>query len=127
MLAIALMFLTVCLLNTIGLLLSKFVGKAGEIGLRRALGATRGTLFAQYMIEAAMIGLLGGALGVVLSWLGLAGLDLLFGQLISNLTQMDWVMVLTAVALALLSSIAAGLYPTWKACNIQPSAQLKAQ
>jgi putative ABC transport system permease protein len=36
-------------------------------------------------------------------------------------------MVLVALTIALLSSIAAGLYPTWRACNIAPASQLKSQ
>ena len=39
------MFLIVCLLNTVGLLLAKFIGKSSEIGLRRAIGASKGQVF----------------------------------------------------------------------------------
>ena len=42
-------FLAVCLVNTIGLLLAKFTRKAGEIGLRRALGASRREVFTQFL------------------------------------------------------------------------------
>ena len=121
------MFLAVCLLNTIGLLLSKFLSKAPEIGLRRALGASKRTLFAQYMIEAGAIGLLGGLLGLGLTWLGLQGIRVLFGEFVENLVQLDWLMVIAAIVLAILASVLAGLYPTWRACNIEPASQLKAQ
>ena len=127
LLVVAILFLAVCLLNTIGLLLSKYLGRAPEIGLRRALGASRGTVFAQYTIESALIGVAGGVVGVGLTWLGLHGLHLLFGDLVDNLVQLDWVMVLTAVVLAIASSILAGCYPAWRACAIQPAGQLKAQ
>ncbi len=127
MLAVAVMFLAVCLLNTIGLLLSKFLSKAPEIGLRRALGASKRTLFAQYMIEAGAIGLLGGLLGLGFTWLGLQGIRALFGEFVENLVQLDWLMVVAAIVLAILASVLAGLYPTWRACNIEPASQLKAQ
>jgi putative ABC transport system permease protein len=52
LLGLSLLFLVVCLLNTIGLLLAKFLGKATEIGIRRALGASRRVLFHQYLVEA---------------------------------------------------------------------------
>ncbi len=127
MLVVGALFLAVCLLNTIGLLLSKFVGKAPEIGLRRALGASRGTLFLQYLVESVIIGTFGGMLGVLLTWFGLRGILALFGPLVENLVRMDWVMVAAAVALAIVAAVLAGLYPTWRACQIEPAGQLKSQ
>ncbi len=127
MLAIAVMFLAVCLLNTIGLLLSKFLGKAAEVGVRRALGASRRTLFYQYLIETGVIGVTGGILGLGMTWLGLSSMRALFGREASNLLQLDLTLVLLAILLAIASSIVAGLYPTWRACNISPAAQLKSQ
>ncbi len=127
MLGLSLLFLVVCLLNTIGLLLAKFLGKSGDIGLRRALGASRSSLFIQHMIESAMIGLGGGIFGLGLAWLGLRGIEMLFGEYIENMVGMDWVMVLTAVGLAILAALLAGLYPTWRASRITPASQLKTQ
>ncbi len=125
MLGLSLLFLVVCLLNTIGLLLAKFMGKSGDISLRRALGATRSNLFTQHMIESGMIGLGGGVLGLGLTWLGLRGIEMLFGDFVENLVGLDWVMVLTAIGLAILSALLAGLYPTWRACRVVPASQLK--
>jgi len=127
MLGLSLLFLVVCLLNTIGLLLAKFLGKSGDIGLRRALGASRSSLFKQHMIEAGLIGLGGGIFGLVLAWLGLRGIEMLFGDFVENLVGLDWVMVLTAIGLAIVSALLAGLYPTWRACRIAPASQLKTQ
>ena len=123
----AVLFLIVCLLNTIGLLLAKFLGKSKDISLRRALGASRSTLFVQHMIESGLIGLAGGILGLGLAWLGLRGIEMLFGDFVENLVGMDWVMMLTAIVLAIISALLAGLYPTWRACNITPAEQLKLQ
>ena len=127
MLGLSLLFLLVCLLNTIGLLLAKFLGKSGEIGLRRALGASRSSLFIQHMIEAGLIGLGGGTGGLVLAWLGLRGIEMLLGDFAENLVGLDWLMVLTAIGLAIVSALLAGLYPIWRACRITPASQLKAQ
>lgn len=127
MMAMSLMFLIVCLLNTVGLLLAKFLGKAPEIGLRQALGASRRTLFAQYIIESACIGIAGGLLGLLFAWLGLQGISALYGDMLKGLTGLDTNMIASAIALAIASSILAGLYPTWRACNVQPSQQLKSQ
>ncbi len=127
MMAMALMFLTVCLLNTVGLLLAKFLGKASEIGVRQALGASRRDLFLQHLVESGCIGLAGGLLGLVLAWLGLEAVKSMYGDWMAELAVLDLNMVLLAILLAIGSSILAGLYPTWRACQVQPSQQLKAQ
>ena len=127
MMVMSLMFLLVCLLNTIGLLLAKFLSKAPQIGLRQALGASRQDLFAQYLTEAGCIGIAGGVLGLFLAWLGLQGIQSLYGDEMKGLAQLDLAMVGLAMLLALVSSLLAGLYPTWRACTVQPSQQLKSQ
>ncbi|GAA6206176.1 ABC transporter permease [Thalassotalea sp. SU-HH00458] len=127
MLAMALMFLIVCLLNTVGLLLAKFLGKAPEIGLRQALGASKSTLFYQYMIESACIGLAGGLLGLFLAYLGLQGIETLYGEYMQGLATLDLNMMILAVTLSLLATLIAGIYPTWRACKVQPAHQLKCQ
>ena len=127
MMWLSFMFLLVCLLNTIGLLLAKFTGKAAEIGLRRAVGATKAELFKQHIIEAACIGLLGGIAGLGLAVLGLQGVKSLYGDFVDNLATLDINMVLLALLLAVVSSVLAGIYPTWRACNISPASQLKSQ
>lgn len=127
MMAMALMFLAVCLLNTVGLLLAKFLGKASEIGVRQALGASRRDLFIQHLVESGLIGLAGGLLGLVFAWLGLSAIKTMYGDWMRDLAHLDMNMILLAIGLAIVSSILAGLYPTWRACQIQPSQQLKAQ
>ena len=129
LLGLAILFLVVCLLNTIGLLLAKVMRRSKDISLRRAVGASKQTLFTQYVIEAGLIGLGGGLLGIALTWFGLRGIENLFSEMdfIRNLVRMDWVMVLFAVTLAVLSALAAALYPTWRACSISPASQLRIQ
>jgi len=128
LLGLAFLFLIVCLLNTIGLLLAKVARRSGDISLRRALGASRRAVFSQYIIEAGIIGLAGGVLGVGMTWLGLQGIKALYADFdfIARVVMMDWVVILAAVVLAILAALAAALYPTWKACGIHPVSQLKA-
>lgn len=128
LLGLAYMFLIVCLLNTIGLLLAKVARRTGDISLRRALGASRQAIFSQYIIEAGVIGAAGGLLGVGTTWLGLQGIKALYGEFefIARLVAMDWVVILAAIGLAILSALAAALYPTWRACSVHPASQLKA-
>jgi putative ABC transport system permease protein len=127
LLGLSFLFLVVCLLNTIGLLLAKFLGKASEIGIRRALGASRRVLFQQYLVEAGMIGIAGGAFGLFCTWLGLKGIRMQIDQPnVDVILSMDWKMALAAVALAIGASIVTAIYPTWRACNVQPAAYLGA-
>ena len=119
-------FLLVCLVNTIGLLLAKFMRKTGEIGLRRALGASKPQLFSQYIIESGVIGVSGGLFGLLLTLVGLWMVRLLYTSY-ANVARLDWSMIATTIALAIAAAVLAGLYPTWRACQVAPAAQLKTQ
>lgn len=126
--ALAAMLLAVCLLNTVGLLLSKFLGKAGEIGVRQALGAHKGSLFIQHLIEAGCIGAMGGLLGLGVATLGLEGIKRLLGDLIvTDWMHLNLTVVVVTIVLAIISTLIAGLYPIWRACNINPAIHLKLQ
>ena len=129
LLALAILFLIVCLLNTIGLLLAKVMRRTNDISLRRALGASRQQLFAQYIVEAGIIGVAGGIAGVGMTWLGLRGIENVFAgyDFIAYLVTMDWSMIGLAVALAIVSALAAALYPTWRACRVSPATTLRIQ
>jgi putative ABC transport system permease protein len=120
------MFLAVCLLNMIGLLLAKFLGAAPLVGLRRALGASRATVFRQHIVEVAVIGLGGGVLGIGVAALGLMGVRRLYDKY-DALTHLDVPMIVVALAIAILSGVLAGLYPTWRVCRVQPAMYLKTQ
>jgi len=124
LLGLSFLFLVVCLLSTIALTLTKFVGKKGETSLRRALGASRSVIFSQQIVEVAVIGFSGGVIGLALAKLGLLGIDFLYDSP-DGLVRLDWIMTTVAIALAIFSSMIAGLYPAWRVCKIQPASQLK--
>ncbi len=119
-------FLFVCLLNTVGLLLAKFLRRSAEIGVRRALGATRRTIFAQFLIESGVIGLAGGALGLALAYIGLWAVRQQ-PTIYAEFVRFDGTMLLTTVAFTLLASLLAGVLPAWRACQVAPAIQLKSQ
>ena len=129
LLSIAILFLVVCLLNTVGLLLAKVMRRTNDISLRRALGASKSALFSQYIIEAGMIGIAGGLAGIGMTWLGLRGIENVFSEydFIAYLVSMDWTMIMMAVALAIVSALGAALYPTWRACSVSPATTLRIQ
>ncbi|HAT29641.1 MAG TPA: ABC transporter permease [Janthinobacterium sp.] len=119
-------FLLLCLVNTIGLLLAKFSVRAAEVGIRRALGAARADIFRQFLIEAGVIGLAGGALGLLFAFGALALIATQSEQL-AVVAHMDWQMLALTFALSVLAALAAGLLPTWRACQVAPALQLKSQ
>jgi putative ABC transport system permease protein len=126
---VSLLFLAVCALNLMGLLLAKFLARAPEIGVRRALGASRRDVFVQHLVEAEMVGLLGGALGVLLAVGGVAVVNGWAQTTINrgDLFQFDGTMVLAAAGLSLAAGLVAGAYPAWRVCRIPPALHLKLQ
>ena len=120
------LFLTVCLLSTVALLLTKFAGKKAETSLRRALGASRQIIFSQQIVEVAVVGIVGGLIGLLLACLGLQGIQFLYDAP-DGLVRLDGAMVSAAVGISILSGMLAGLYPAWRACQTTPAAGLKTQ
>lgn len=123
---LALGFLLVCLVNTIGLLLAKSLRRAPEIGVRRALGASRRAIFSQFIVEAGAIGLAGGVCGLGLALLGLWAVRQNPSSY-AKLAQLDSTMLLATFALSILASLLAGLLPAWRAMQVTPAIQLKSQ
>lgn len=123
-LALSFGFLGVCLLNIVALLLAKFLRRGSELGVRRALGARHSDLLTQLGIEALMIGLLGGAMGVLLAQLGLWSVRQRPDRY-AQAAQMDLAMLLVTFAVAVLAALLAGLLPAWRASRITPSLQIK--
>jgi len=119
-------FLLLCLVNTIGLLLAKFSVRAAEVGIRRALGASRREIFRQFLIESAVVGLAGGVLGLILAF-GALALLAMQGSEVAVVARMDLTMLAFTFALSVLAAILAGLLPTWRACQVTPALQLKSQ
>ncbi len=130
---LAFAFLAVCLLNTVGLLLAKFLNNAPVTGVRRALGASRKQIFFQHLVEVGVISSIGALLGLALGGLLLMGLRALYTVEASDaggtqaLAHVDLTSVVTALALAFFATIAAGLYPAWRIGRIPPASYLKAQ
>jgi putative ABC transport system permease protein len=118
-------FLLICLVNVVGLMLARFMRRAPEVGVRRALGASRGAIYRQFLVEAAAIGLAGGVLGLLLTALGMAGIGHVFEPEIARLATLDASLLLLTVLAAVLATLIAALYPTWRAAQVQPAWQLK--
>jgi putative ABC transport system permease protein len=136
---VAFAFLAVCLLNTVGILLAKFLSAAAIAGVRRALGASRRQIFIQHLVEVGVLAAAGATLGLGLGALGLWGVHALYVTSSSvdstanltggyqQLTHFDAISVFWAVVLAMVSALAAGLYPAWRIGRVAPAVYLKSQ
>lgn len=120
-------FLLVCLLNAMGLMLARIMRRAADMGLRRALGASRPAVFQHCLIEATVIGVVGAIIGLGLTALGLAGLRAVMAGDIRVLAHLNAADAVITVAVAIGSTVLAGFYPTWRATKLQPGWQLKMQ
>lgn len=119
-------FLSLCLVNTVGLLLAKFSTRSAEVGVRRALGASRSDIFKQFLSETLIIGVVGAGCGIPLSlaaiyWLGKSSFQ------DAAVPQIDWFVLTATLLLSIGASALAGLLPIWRASNTTPALQLKSQ
>jgi putative ABC transport system permease protein len=131
---LAFAFLAVCLINTVGLLLAKFLNAAPITGVRRALGASRQQIFAQHLVEVGLLAAVGALLGLVLAAAGLASLRHVYAAAhafqrggYQELMHFDVTGVMWAVILAIVATLAAGLYPAWRVGRLPPAMYLKSQ
>jgi putative ABC transport system permease protein len=120
---VSLLFLIVCSVNLIGIMLGKFLARAPEVSVRRALGASRRSILVQHLVESELVGLLGGLVGLALSILVIDVVNRMLGN--AGDLRLDLRMIAVGVALSLLSGLIAGAYPAWRICRVAPAAHLK--
>jgi len=99
------------------------IERRGEIGLRRAIGATRGHIMRQFLTESLLLGLIGGVAGVLLGSAVTAGYATLQGWGIIIPT----VAVTGGLAAAVLIGAVAGMYPAMRAARLSPTEALRAE
>jgi putative ABC transport system permease protein len=130
---IAFAFLAVCLLNTVGMTLAKFLKEASSAGVRRALGATREEIFMQHLVEVGLLCACAAAAGLALAAAGLWQMHALYasGEFgrggYQELAHFDTTSVVWALVLALVAGLGSGLYPAWRVGLLPPAVYLKSQ
>jgi putative ABC transport system permease protein len=130
MLTMAFAFLAVCLVNTVGLLLAKFLNAAPASGIRRALGASRRDIFWQHLTESGVVALAGGVVGGLLGFAGIWALRAWYGRFVDEAPKVlpfEPANLLIVVAIAIAAGLLAGLYPAWRIGRAAPSSYLKVQ
>jgi putative ABC transport system permease protein len=92
-----------------------------EIGIRKAIGAKRRAILIQFLIEAAVICLFGGAIGLGLAWGASRGIQKFLP------VEMSLQVALIALAMSLLTGIVAGFFPAYRAARMNPVDALRAE
>ena len=90
-----------------------------EIGIRKAIGASRGTILSQFLMEAVVLCMLGCALGIFLSWAILQTVTTVVSSL-DMAFHLDGGVVLVAVVFCFVIGVVFGLYPANKAAKMKP-------
>lgn len=118
-------FLLVCLVNAAALMLARASRRAGELSLRRALGASRRHLFLQGVWESLLVGVVGGVLGLVWTAAGLGALRGMVPEAIVSTTAVKPAVLGLTLLLALGVTLLAGLYPAWRSARTAGALRLK--
>ena len=90
-----------------------------EIGIRKAIGANRGVIVQQFLMEAVVLCMIGCAIGIFLSWVVLRVISLVVSDL-NMVFSMNMMVVLVAVIFCFLIGIVFGLFPANKAAKMKP-------
>lgn len=108
-------------IGIMNMMLTTVTERTREIGLRKAIGAQRGDISQQFLMEAITLTLIGGLLGVVLGWLIAWGITKFSG----TVTAVSWSSVLLAFGVSAAIGVIFGYYPASRASRLNPIDALK--
>ncbi len=119
--AVAAISLLVGGIGIMNIMLASVAERTREIGVRRALGARRKDIAAQFLVESSLLTSIGGVLGAIL---GVAG-AILIQHWADWPTALAPLMLVVALLMAVLVGVGFGFYPAWRAAQLQPMEALR--
>ncbi len=123
--SIAVFILLIACINFMNLSTAKASKRAGEIGIRKVMGAFRSSLISQLLGEAMVIVILAILVSVVLVQLGLPAFNQITGKTIALNTENIYFIASALLAITLITGIVAGSYPAFYLSSFQPAQVLK--
>jgi macrolide transport system ATP-binding/permease protein len=121
LLAVAMICLVVGGVGIMNIMLVSVTERTREIGLRRAVGASARTILRQFLVEAVVLCVLGGALGIAFG----KGVTLLVKVLAHWRVEESLLAVVASVAVSVTVGVVFGFYPAWKASRLDPIEALR--
>ena len=116
LLAVALISLVVGGVGIMNIMLVSVTERTKEIGLRMAVGARPRDILWQFLVEAVLLCLIGGGIGVLAGWVGSYGVR----TILHWRTEPSWLAVAASVGVSAFVGVAFGFYPAWKASRLDP-------
>jgi len=110
-------------IGVMNIMLVSVLERTREIGIRKALGAKERDIWGQFLIEAALLTLAGGIIGVVLGWV--ASYIVSSTGLVTTLVSAD--IVILAVSVSVGIGLFFGFYPAWNASRLNPIEALRSE
>ena len=108
----------IAVLSILNTMLMSVMERIGEFGILRAMGWTRGEVMRLVMSESAVIGLVGGIVGVIFGTAASAVANQVWPDRLSLHVSLG--LALFAFLMSTLLGVAGGLYPAWKAARLSP-------
>jgi putative ABC transport system permease protein len=119
--AVSVIALLVAGIGIMNIMLVSVTERIKEIGIRKAIGATKRDILTQFLMEAVFLSQFGGIVGVIL---GIAGGNLMALVLkVPAVVPMDWAFY--GMAVCSFIGIGFGIYPAWRAANLDPIESLR--
>jgi putative ABC transport system permease protein len=123
----ALLFMSLPALNLVNVNISRIMERASEIGIRKAFGASSGTLTVQFIVENIILTIIGGLLALLFSAFIIAYINRKgIGSVPYLDLQINWKVAIVAFILSLIFGLLSGVYPAWRMAKLSVVSALKA-
>jgi putative ABC transport system permease protein len=108
-------------IGIMNIMLVSVTERTREIGIRKAIGALKRDILAQFLLESVMLSVLGSTIGIILGWT----ISTVAGRALDIPTLVSFGNVALATGFAMAVGVIFGIYPAWRAANLRPIEALR--